>query len=80
MEASPTWSQAERTGVFIVRGWTEDGALERFRARVTMTPDIEARVPASRATDSKTSIVDALAEWLDSFPANEPSRPEGNPH
>lgn len=69
MKASPIGSSTERTGVFIVRGWTEDGALERFRARITSTPDIEGSAPASRATDSKKFVIDALAEWLDSFPA-----------
>ena len=53
----------ERTGVLIVRAWTEEPGAA-FRARLIETDDVVAGVWRSRAAGSADDVVASVGEWL----------------
>jgi hypothetical protein len=65
----------ERTGLFMVRVWTEDQAAQPFRARVTSVLDVAAPEQVVNASASADDICDRLRAWLDAFTSAE--RPTG---
>ncbi len=66
----------ERTGLFMVRVWTEDQAAQPFRARVTSVLDVAAPEQVVNTSASADDICDRLRAWLDAFTSAE--RPTGH--
>jgi hypothetical protein len=57
----------ERTGILVIRVWTEDDVPGRLRARLTQTGDL-AEAAASMATASDVrGVCDAVEAWLRGF-------------
>lgn len=59
-------SQAERTGVLVVRIWIE-GASGSLRARVTRTLDVEGGEETSQVAASAEQILSTVREWIEAF-------------
>lgn len=59
-------SDAERTGVLVVRIWTES-ANRSLHARVTSTLDLDGRAQESQAAASPEQILTTVREWIDAF-------------
>ena len=57
----------ERTGILVIRVWTEPGAPGRLRARLTQTGDLaEAATSLATASDVR-GVCDAVEAWLRGF-------------
>ena len=65
----------ERTGLFMVRVWTEDPA-SGLRARVTSVLDVAAPEQVVNTSASVDDICDRLRAWLDAFTSAD--RPTGH--
>jgi hypothetical protein len=64
----------ERTGLLIIRAWTEPGSSEPLRAQVRIVTDVSAGVEET-LTLSRSEVVCATVEqWLADF-----SSPAGDP-
>ena len=61
-------SEAERTGVLVVRAWTET-ADRSVRARITSTLDVEGGAQNSQAAASAEEILTAVRKWIEDFVA-----------
>jgi hypothetical protein len=61
----------ERTGLFMVRVWSEDPASPGFRARVTSVLDVAASEQVVNTSASADDICDRLRAWLDAFTSAE---------
>jgi hypothetical protein len=59
-------SDAERTGVLVVRIWTES-ARGPFRARITSTLDADGGAQTSQAAASVEQVLLAVGEWIKAF-------------
>jgi hypothetical protein len=59
-------SDAERTGVLVVRVWTE-GATGSLRARNTHTLDAEGDEPTSEVAARVDQILSIVREWIEAF-------------
>jgi hypothetical protein len=57
---------AERTGVLLVRIWTES-TTGSLRARITQTLDVERREQTSQAVATVEQILTTVREWIDAF-------------
>jgi hypothetical protein len=66
----------ERTGLFMVRVWTEDPASQDFRARVTSVLDVAAPEQVVNTAANPDDICDRLRAWLDAFTSAD--RPTGH--
>ena len=65
----------ERTGLFMVRVWTEDPTSRDFRARVTSVLDVAAPEQVVNTSANADDICDRLRAWLDAFTSAD--RPTG---
>ena len=61
-------SDAERTGVLVVRVWIES-PNESLRARITSTLDVNGDAQESHAAASTEQILTAVREWIEAFVA-----------
>ena len=61
-------SEPERTGVLVVRVWT-DGANRSLRARITSTLDVDGDAEVRQAAASAEQILTAVKEWIEAFVA-----------
>lgn len=59
-------SEAERTGVLIVRIWIES-ANGSLRARVTRTLDVEGGEETSQVAATAEQILSTVREWIAAF-------------
>ena len=59
---------SDRTGILIVRLWTEGGAREGFRARITQTLDSTGPTePTATAEADPEDVYDAVRTWVEAF-------------
>ena len=64
----------ERTGILVIRVWTEGDAPGRLRARLTQTGDLgEAATGLATASDVR-GVCDAVEAWLHGFLDDPPGR------
>lgn len=61
-------SEVERTGVLVVRAWTET-ADRSVRARITSTLDLDGGTETSQAAASAEEILTAVRTWIEDFVA-----------
>jgi hypothetical protein len=63
----------ERTGILVIRVWTEGDAPGQLRARLTQTGDLgEAATTLATASDVR-GVCDAVEAWLHRFRHNPPA-------
>jgi hypothetical protein len=60
----------ERTGVFVVRIWSDEDSPRGLRARVTQTLDVSEREGTTTKAVRADEIHDLLSAWLDGFRAS----------
>lgn len=58
---------ADRTGVLIVRLWSEFSDSEGLRARITQTLDTTGREQTITTTASADDIYDVVRTWVNAF-------------
>ena len=74
MHAPRDHSGPERTGILVIRIWTEGDAPGRLRARLTQTGDLgEAATGLATASDVR-GVCDAVEAWLRGFLDTPPGR------
>jgi hypothetical protein len=61
-------SDADRTGVLVLRIWTES-ANRSLRARITSTLDVDGGAQESQAAASAEQILTAVRAWIEAFVA-----------
>jgi hypothetical protein len=62
--------QPGRTGVLVVRLWTEGGGDQQLRARVTQTLDVQARDQLVTTCRTGDDICQAVRGWIEAFMAS----------
>ena len=68
--------QHQRTGVLVVRVWTE-GPETAFRARITGTEDILGAAWSTRVVGSAAEVVAVVDGWLEDFVERDGRRVHG---
>jgi hypothetical protein len=58
---------SHRTGLLIIRAWTEVGSDEPLRAQVRVTQDIANGMGSSRTLVQSNTVVDLVEAWLQDF-------------
>jgi hypothetical protein len=61
------YSHSERTGVLIVRVWTEGDQGKDLRARITRSLDIAAASEVVSAASSIDEVLAGVRSWLEEF-------------
>ena len=56
-----------RTGLLIIRAWTEVGSDEPLRAQVRVTHDIANGMESTRTLVQADTVVDLVEAWLQDF-------------
>ena len=54
----------DRTGLLIIRAWTEDGASEPLRAQVRLSSDVSAGFERTLTLVRVDDVCAAVKEWL----------------
>jgi hypothetical protein len=57
----------ERTGVLVLRAWTDSFTAGGFRARVTSRLDVESTRDEIHTTASVEGVLEIVREWLRDF-------------
>ncbi len=61
------YAPSERTGVLIVRVWTETDEITGLRARITRSLDITARGEVVSTAGTVDEILGTVRSWLEDF-------------
>jgi hypothetical protein len=60
-------SIAARTGVLVIRAWTERPAENLLRARITQTLDVSTGTSVQKTAGSEAEILAIVRSWLREF-------------
>ncbi|MCA1693534.1 MAG: hypothetical protein LC749_01710 [Actinobacteria bacterium] len=55
---------SDRTGLLIIRAWTEPGSSEPLRAQVRLTTDVPAGFQHTLTVSRAEAVCDAVRVWL----------------
>jgi hypothetical protein len=58
---------SQRTGLLIIRAWTEVGSEEPLRAQVRVTQDIATGMESTRTLVQPDTVVELVVAWLEDF-------------
>ena len=66
--------QGERTGLLIIRAWSEEGSSEPLRAEVRIVTDVSAGIEHTLTFSRSEAVCAMVQQWLAEFtsPASEP--------
>jgi hypothetical protein len=64
-EVMPT----RRTGLLIIRAWTEEGSAKPLRAQVRITGDISTGIERTLTLAQPDAVVELVDAWLQGFVA-----------
>jgi hypothetical protein len=53
-----------RTGLLIIRAWTEPGSTEPLRAQIRVTQDISTGIERTVALAQSDTVMELVDEWL----------------
>lgn len=62
----------DRTGLLIIRAWTEPGSSESLRAQVRLTTDVSAGFEPALTFARSEMVCATVQEWLASFLGDAP--------
>lgn len=66
-QTSPGRTPTDRTGLLIIRAWTEPGSTEPLRAQVRLTTDISAGFERTLTLSRSADVCAVVREWLAQF-------------
>ena len=55
---------SDRTGLMIIRAWTEPGSTEPLRAQLRLTTDVSAGIERTLILSQSEAVCAAVNEWL----------------
>ena len=67
MHAPRDHRAGERTGILVIRVWTERDAPVQLRARLTQTGDLGEAATTLATASGVRGVCDAVEEWLREF-------------
>ncbi len=63
---------SDRSGLLIIRAWTEPGSSETLRAHVRLTTDVSAGFERTLTFSQSETVCATVQEWLANFLADAP--------
>ena len=58
---------SDRTGLFIIRAWLEEGSSEPLRAQIRLSTDVSGGVERTLTLVQPEAVCAAVKEWLADF-------------